>query len=300
MLTNEESRCAEIRRTLAPLLHATTAFHDFAAGILVGPMEDGRPGFQITVPRRLAHAAHEALHLYVRAVKQHRAVQILGEHGLGQDALANSRHLFETALALEFILRPRLTLKANGVRLPAVKGFPLSPEFRTRLYRANMTLERDRMHRAFQKTRGARRYSTKRERADLAGDLAAVEKEIGTQWTKRLKWSKDFSGVGMRDLAVSLGLGTDYTVAYRRQSWAVHPVTPYGHVGLPDDEGDDGALLVEPSGTDVARAIVTANTLLGGCVGRLSLTFGLGLGGELHRHKTAIARAMPPLDDPDP
>jgi hypothetical protein len=106
------------------LLRRTARFHDFAVRPLLGGGLRGNK--KRGIDRRVILTG---IGLYVRALKQHRSAVTLAERGLGEDALAVTRHLFETTMAVAFLLRHRITLKAQGA-VVKVMGYPLTTRWR--------------------------------------------------------------------------------------------------------------------------------------------------------------------------
>lgn len=88
-----------------------TALHNFAVSILNPQIKiRGSKGIDDSV-------VYVCLGLFVKACRQFRSVQRLCQAGLGSDAHALTRNLFETWLALMFVERRRVTLK-QGKKAP--------------------------------------------------------------------------------------------------------------------------------------------------------------------------------------
>src|SRR4051794_29878373 len=78
---------------------------------------DGQGNLRIpsgAVPGVTDRARFLALGLYAKACKQFRGIIILGERGFGDEVTVLTRSLFETTLALNFILNESITLKRDG------------------------------------------------------------------------------------------------------------------------------------------------------------------------------------------
>lgn len=212
-----------------------------------------------------------ALGLYVKACRQIRGIQLLCEAGLGSDAYALTRHLFETTLALSFVLSPRVVLRQDGKRLPKVKGRPFSTRFRARLYIANLAFERERMLRRWKATKGLKR------RGVTTLDVKAIQKRaqdgaavIGPEWTARLRRSRSYSGLTIKDLAASLDFRTSYETFYRMSSWPAHAIdadAPFT---------GEFTLDIAPSARGVAKAISSASLLILKCCDDLNSALRLG------------------------
>lgn len=194
-----------------------------------------------------------------------------------------TRHLFETTLAVAFLLRHRITLRAHGTPLAQVPNRPLTTRFRAEMYIANVAFEKDRTRREFERTPRVKRHATRAGVATVAADVAAAEAILGPEWTRRLKAARSYSGLSIRDLALSLGLAPAYATAYRRGSWAVHPVHLTRYIE-PNDTGGQPTVYLAPATDDVETALRTANVLLRACVEFLNDRFGFGLETGIKEH----------------
>jgi hypothetical protein len=105
--------------------------------------------------------------LYAKALKTFRAIQIVSEAGLSQDAIALNRVLFENTLAILFILQRNSRLRA-------------------RMYHAYLYVKQLRLLRSWQHLKGFKR---KAPAADIARYEQAVLK-IANGLTGRARWPK--------------------------------------------------------------------------------------------------------------
>src|SRR5437899_2303953 len=117
MLPGEAPARRQVRAVHGALLRDTNVFHSFAVGLLAAG-ELNLQGVRDVDPV----VALVTLGLFTKACWQHRSVQLLARSGLGADALALARCLFETALALGFVLKDRIRLRGDGKFLPRVPG----------------------------------------------------------------------------------------------------------------------------------------------------------------------------------
>ena len=136
MLPGERAVRLHLRRTFSNELRHMEALHNLAVRSLSRRL---RPQHGIDT-----HTLWVAAGLFAKACKQHRAIQILCRAGLGTDAHALTRNLFETTLALFFVLRKRVTLKQGGRRTARVDWRPLNSRLRSRLYNSNIQFEKQR------------------------------------------------------------------------------------------------------------------------------------------------------------
>jgi hypothetical protein len=181
----------------------------------------------------------------VRSSRQFRTVLELCERGEGVDASIICRSLFETALAIAFVLRPRVTLRKfdrRGVPRPVVKQRNrLSREFRATLVVAHHVLEPERFVQQHENRPSFRRHAEALRRR-LVNDTVAqhYKKVIGSGWTSVLlsaPWT--YSGLTVANLARSLGqeFSRWYTLIYGDQSQHVHAADIPDHIDV-DDEID--------------------------------------------------------------
>lgn len=129
MLPGEAEARAKLLQLFDHEFAQMSELHDFSVGIISFPLRiESRPDLDRST-------ADVALALYVKACRQFRGIQLLCEGGLGSDAWALARNLFETTLAVCFVLQPRFTPKRDGKRVPKVKGKPLSSRLRANAFR---------------------------------------------------------------------------------------------------------------------------------------------------------------------
>jgi len=110
------------------------------------------------------------LGLFAKSSKQLRAIMVLCERGLTSDAETIARNLFESLLAIQFLLKPRLTLLENGKRIQPDKKKPLARSFRASLYDAHLIFQHTRRIARFRKTPRLKRL------ARHLGDPATFDK----------------------------------------------------------------------------------------------------------------------------
>lgn len=212
---------------------------------------DGQGGLRVPdalVPDVTDGARSLALGLYAKACKQFRGVLILAERGFGDEATVLTRALFETTLAMNFIMNDTVALKRDGKPFDPDPSRPLTTDFRATLYCA---------HAAFVQ---AKRYKQWSERPELAasmhlrGDPAQIAAQtaqakgaVGEKWWDALKGGQ--AGLSVRHLADSLGVLSYYLMAYGDQSEVVHAGDGFMHFDL-DDDGGWLDLCPSPEGID--------------------------------------------------
>jgi uncharacterized protein DUF5677 len=253
---------AEARAKLSELFRKQFAemdeLHDFSVKLIPFPLRiDAQPHLDRST-------VDVALALYVKASRQFRGIQLLCEAGLGTDAYALARNLFETTLAVCFVLQPRFIPKRNGRRLTRVKGKPLSSRFRARLYIANLAFEQERMLRHWRTTTGLRRVAARTTDASIRKRVIDAEAVIGPDWTERLKQSHSYSGLSIKDLADSLNLRTSHATFYRSASWSTHATDAEAFFSA------ELTLDIAPSPRGITGAAGAASVLLLRCIDLLN------------------------------
>lgn len=198
---------------------------------------DGNGGVNISsapIPGVTDRARSLALGLYVKAIKQFRGIIILGERGFRSEVTILTRTLFETALAINFIMNETVALKRDGKPFDPDPSRRLTTDFRALLYGA---------HAAYVQ---AKRYKQWGERPELRSSMhlrghqsqidaqtAQVRNAVGERWWDALKGGQ--AGLSVRNLADSLGVLSYYLVIYGDQSDVAHAGDGFMHFDLDDD-----------------------------------------------------------------
>jgi hypothetical protein len=230
--------------------------------------------------------------LYVKASKQFRSIQTLCQAGLGTDGYALTRNLFETALALVFVLRNRVTLKRGGVRVGKVDRRPLGSRFRARLYLANVAFEALRTLNDWDRTKGLKRIAQRQiNRAKVLQEATRAQKVIGSAWTQRLKDTRNYCGVTLKDLAQTVRLSQAYATLYRSASWSTHATDIEQFVRkLPDSRV---SLQLRPSDLLIAETIKGASVTLLMCLSFMNDRLSLRLDARIRRHELRLGVGRP-------
>jgi hypothetical protein len=268
-LPHEDKVRAVIQKRLAPELKTASAILDLGTEIYTSgtPMKPGKglDDFVVIV----------TLGLVAKACKQFRAIGEMVELGLGEVADSNARMLFETMLAVHFILGPRVNLKRDGKKLSAIKGKPLTTKFRTSLYLANDAFNRRKLANGLLATPGLKRQMSKEVRTEILKQATEWETEIGPDWTKRLK--EGYAGVKIVSLAESLGFAPLYHSIYRITSGGVHAADATGHLRLYDDPKAEWRFQAAPGTDGIANTLKFASLLLVKVLEVADERLGLGL-----------------------
>ena len=124
-----------------------------------------------------------------------------------------------------------------------------------------------------------KRFATKLNRETLKKDAQLRESEIGPEWTKRLKKARTYSGVKLKDLAISLGLGSAYDTAYFFMSDVTHGADGMSYIRSANLRSEIQLNWYAESG-EVIRVLVSGNSSM--CASAQLLNKRLGLG-QKHR-----------------
>jgi hypothetical protein len=215
------------------------------------------------VPGVTDRARSLALGLYAKACKQFRGIIILGERGFGGEATVLTRSLFETTLALNFIMKESIALKRGGKDFDPDTSRPLTTDFRALLYCA---------YAAFMEAKRYRQWSERPElnsvmglRGDpkvIAAQTAAAKAAVGENWWDAFKVGQ--AGLKIRDLADSLGVLSYYLTIYGDQSEVAHAGDGYMHFDVEDD-GAHGSLDLSPSPAGIGGLLRLACLVFLGC-----------------------------------
>lgn len=223
------------------------------------------------------NSLHLSLGLAAKCCQQLRSTMQLCETGLVSDADTLSRSLFESVLALYFLLKPRLILIENGRAVAPDPKKTLTTDFRSWLYLAHRAFEDERMITTFRKTPRLKRL------AKHLGEYAAAqafaqeaERRIGTHWAKRLKSQRNYAGVSIRDLACSLRVLHWYNSVYAFQSSVAHARDALNFVYLPGGNQRDLLLALSPDVGHVGKVLHVAVVLFLGALSIVNTRLKLG------------------------
>lgn len=203
--------------------------------------------------------------LYMRACKSYRAILLTARAGLGEDAFSLGRSLFETAIAVFFILRRDHTRRAQ-------------------MYVAHLQIADLRMVEKWKGTRGIRRMATKARLATMRARVARAESTLGPAAMKALRIN--WSGKSLELTAQQLGWGAMYQLFYRRASRHGHASDLPSHLAF---TADGAPILHTVPSPDWLLDEVLGMTfgLMWGIVTSVNERFGLG-------HKAALEQLKPP------
>jgi hypothetical protein len=255
-LPHEDELRAVIQQRLDPELRLATEILDlgtsiFTSGRRITPAED-IDDFVVMV----------GLGLLAKACKQYRAVGAMVELGLGDVADSIARMMFESMLAIHFVLRAEVNLTRDGVPVGPVPNRPLTTRLRTSLYLANDAINGRRLVRGLLQTPGLENHVAPEIRVTIEQHATEWEGEIGEEWTARITNARGYAGVSVQHLAESLGFAELYPSVYRISSSGVHAANAASFIDL-DDDAESGVRFSASSNTGgIANALGFASLML--------------------------------------
>jgi hypothetical protein len=186
-----------------------------------------------------------ALSTSVKACRQFRSVIELCNRGEAADGATIARAMFETALVVGFVLKPRFTPreydKTGKVKKTiVVPGFKLTREMRATLFLAHQVFQPERFV-AMHKSRPGMVREAQRMARSAANDknIADYRAEIGPGWSDILMSRPyTYSGLSLANLARSLGqvFPQWYGHIYGSQSEHVHAADSRHHFQMDQEE----------------------------------------------------------------
>jgi hypothetical protein len=230
---------------------------------------DGQGGLKIPderVPGVTDRARFLALGLFAKACKQFRSIIILAERGFGGEVAVLTRSLFETTLAMNFIMNEKVELKQDGNPFEPDPSRPLDTDFRTVLYCARAALIQDKRYREWGERPELRASMGLRGAPEaIAAQTAEARNAVGEKWWKALKKGQQ-AGLSIKNLADSLGVLSYYITVYGDQSEVAHAGDGAMHFDLNDD--NRGSLDLSPSPDSIGGLLNIARLVfLGSLVG---------------------------------
>lgn len=192
-----------------------------------------------------ARSAKVAAALNVRACRQYKSSLSLLEDAQAENAAVIVRSMFETVLAMEFVLRERFTpfefdKTGKRTRLTVDAGVRLTRDVRSAMYLGYASMQQQRIGSRHKRRPGMKRIAAKMLRAIDPRIMKDVEHEIGPKWRQKLEKAPTYSGLSIANLARSLGrpFANWYHLVYPFQSDHVHASDPSEYIDL----GADGEI----------------------------------------------------------
>jgi Family of unknown function (DUF5677) len=240
-----------------------------------------------------ARVIHLAMLLNVQAMRQVRSVVEECNRCEAFGALIAARGLYETVLALQFLLKRKVGVEVvtktagNGTKRYSVRARSskskkgtvrwLSRDFRARLYFSHGVFECKRLGQQCKSRSVLRGFSRAAGTADEKRLVAECEKDIGDEWSFILTKSHSYSGFNIADLARFIGrrhLYPWYLSIYNLQSRLQH-ATDALHHGKPNSRGGITALYLGTN-EQISAALYIVACLLLVNIATLQINIGFG------------------------
>ncbi len=247
MLPGESEVFKDIAAKHARAIRAMTKLHDVAVRMLThAPWMARKRGSSPVVDWTIAG-------LFTKATKTFRSIQVLCERGLTEDATALVRVLYETHVAILFILQRRSKERAD-------------------MYHAHMALQERKEVEHWRRTRGLKRGATKMH-------LKTVQ-QLVDHWTSLIPPSVDvkrhWSGKGSLEAAATALRGSaGYASIYRYASSFTHS-TDFGAYVEQDVATGKLVVAVDPSARSVDGTAAVAREILWFTARRINERFKFG------------------------
>jgi hypothetical protein len=204
------------------------------------------------------------LGLYVKGCKTARAIRILAAAGLPEDTFILARSLFETSVAVLFILQR-------------------TPRLRAQMYIGHISLRTKKALNAWKQTPGLKRQVTKKMMAAVDQGVHEATQILGPTVVASLK--AGYSGMNLETTVAKLGGAKTYQVFYRHASSFSHVSDLSEHLAF-TPQGMPMLKLTPGPAPTMRQALVMSYVILWTTLKRIDARLGLG-------HATQIAALRP-------
>src|SRR5262249_32186797 len=147
--------------------------------------------------------------------------------------------------------------------------------FRATLFMAAGAIKMDRILDDLAGTKGSKRLIPKATRNSVRESAKCSQKYIGAGWTKRIRDTRSFAGLNVKDLAAVCGYAREYLVLYGPQCHVAHGGDAPQHLFL-HDQGATLKIASDPK--TVAERIEVAACYFATVLNDLSGAFQLNVG----------------------
>ena len=261
-LPNEQPIAAEIATAFEANMQSMTDLHNAVVSMFGG-------NWTVTKPRGIdVVVANAAAVLLTKACKTYRAVQILCAAGLGTDAGVAARTLFETMVAVMFILQK-------------------NSKQRARMFHASRGEQHLKMLNHMKATPGLKRQATKKMFAKAIDDRDTWRRQFPATIDVKRHWS----GLSNLEAAVKAVRGQGmYALFYRHTSSFAHVADFRDHIDVSEETGTI-IYKLEPSLDHIDGQIVISRLMLWLIAARINERLGLGFDATLNPHKPPGVRS---------
>jgi|ERR1051326_1725190 hypothetical protein len=255
-LPHETEVIADIANKYHKELNAMTELHNAVIGMMSqGSWTTGKRGLNRAVLETI-------LGLLTKACKTFRAIQILCERGLTEDANVLTRVLMENTVAIVFILQKK-------------------PRERARIYHAHAIYQDLKMLNEWKVTAGLKRKVTKKTMMQVNETLAACIKGLPAGTDFKHHWSGKHS---LQEAVRALRGNAVYATLYRFTSSMTHASDCAAHVEI-DEVSGDPIWQIEGRARGFEAPSHAARELFWNAANRIDQRLGLGFSAMLAPHK---------------
>lgn len=163
--------------------------------------------------------------LCIRACKSLRSITSLAQFGAGSDIAVLLRSMFETFVAINFVLQDTVSLPFD------TSTQNLDPDQRARIYAGFIEVNKLENLKRLQKSDHVHAPLKAIDHQPFLDKISEVERSIGPAWVARFRKSpRTYSGLNLARLSSVLGKDCDlyYSLLYGEQSASVH-ATDFSH-----------------------------------------------------------------------
>jgi hypothetical protein len=296
----EEERSIEIRQLLSSEFDLAERVFEFWRGIRPSDWLDRSPLDEKVI--------HVSMTLMIQACRLFRSVleECVRSEGIG--SVIMTRSIFETAVALEFVLAPEVRIKAQRVpktgkqkpdkfgnpKFVAVPGGnrlkPLTREFRATLYMASTTLQDQAIALEAMQTKGLKRFGKMYADKIDPDEIQLIEKTIGEKWCSILRGKKSYSGLSVEGTARILNKTAAlwYETGYALQCRASHAGEAHKTVAVSECGSIQGQLYSDEG--DIGFALYAATGFFLAILGLMEEHIGFGMKSDLDALNTEAIR----------
>jgi hypothetical protein len=260
MLRHETAVAAEIARKYQVHLEGMTNLHNAVMSMLLADSWTlGRGGLDDA-------SIHTSMGLLTKACKTFRAIHLLSERGLHEDAMALVRVLLETTAAAAFILQK-------------------APRQRARIYMAYSFGQSIKMLNEWRRTPGLKRRAPKRMLDAAHAALAGLVKQLPPGTNVKGHWS---GKPGLQEAMRALRQDSAYSALYRHSSTIAHASDLGAHFSV-DPVSGEFVWEIDPRVDGFKAPTYAARELLWHLAKRIDTRLGLGFSATLAPHKLTAA-----------
>ena len=218
-----------------------------------------------------------------RDLRRFRSCVELCSMGYPENATILTRSMFESLVAERFVIGTPIEANARSSDLAAaLELLPPSPqgrageEFRSYLYRAMEPLRMVRLSESIGHESQLLQHTSTWTKVG-----EEIEKTIGSEWVKRLRKVRHYSGTSVRLCAENHQLLEYYVKVYGLQSSQVHAEDSFRYIACDDDDENSGMALIAGLVNGLELSLFNSGNMLGSLLHDLNGRFSLGYDHQL-------------------